>query len=139
MKKRPAKALTKKSKTLRRPIVKFVAISDEMKVWSGMLAAELHRLPGISTKPMFGFLSFYRNGSVFAALPQTRGFGTASSLLLKFNPMPPAWLKLAQQEPRMEANTRIPGKGWASFRMNSDSDLHDALVWLNRAYDKAKK
>ena len=139
MKKRPAKPQTKKAPKSRRAMVKFVAISEEMKAWSAMLAEELRLLPGISTKPMFGFLSFYRKGAVFAALPQTRGFGTASSMILKFNPVPPDWLKAAQSDPRMDANTRIPGKGWISFTLNFESDLRDALLWLNRAYEKAAK
>lgn len=110
-----------------------------MKEWSAMLASELHSLPGISTKSMFGSLSFYRNGKIFAALPQTRGFSSSSSLILKFNPMPPAWLKLAQSDSRMGTSTRIPGQGWFSFELNAESDLRDVLLWLNRAYEAAAK
>jgi hypothetical protein len=53
--------------------------------------------------------------------------------------MPPALLKHAQSDPRMDSNTRIPGKGWFSLELNSESDLRDALRWLNQAYEAAKK
>jgi hypothetical protein len=53
--------------------------------------------------------------------------------------MPPALLMRAQSDPRMDSNTRIPGKGWFSFELNSEGDLRDALRWLNQAYEAAKK
>jgi hypothetical protein len=117
--------------------VKFPAISEEMKEWSAMLAAELNSWPHISTKPMFGFLSFYRQDTIFAALPQTRGFNSASSMILKFNPMAPASLKRAEADERMDTSTRMPGKGWFSFEMRSADDLRDALWWLSQAYEAA--
>jgi len=88
---------------------------------------------------MFGFLFFYRKGTVFAALPQTRGFSSSSSLIVKFNPMPPGLLKRAQTDPRMDTNTRVPGKGWFSFELSSEADMRDALFWLNHAYEAAAK
>lgn len=99
----------------------------------------MNSLPRINTKSMFGFLFFYRRSVVFAALPQTRGFSSSSSLIFKFNPMPPALLERAQSDPRMDTNTRIPGKGWFSFDLSSEGDLRDALFWLHQAYESAKK
>ena len=90
-----------------------------MKEWSAMLRSELRSWPDITTKSMFGFLSFYRTSTIFASLPQTRGFSSPSSLIVKFNPMPPALLKRAQSDPRMDTNTRLPGKGWFSFELDS--------------------
>jgi hypothetical protein len=110
-----------------------------MKEWSAMLQSELNSWPFITTKSMFGFLSFYRRGKIFAALPQTRGFSSSSSLIFKFNPMPPALWKRAQADPRMDTSTRIPGKGWFSFELNSDNDVRDALFWLNHAYEQSTK
>jgi hypothetical protein len=104
-----------------------------------MLCSELNAWPRISAKSMFGFLSFYRAGTIFAALPQTRGFNSSSSFILKFNPMPPALLKRAESDPRMDTNTRLPGKGWFSFQLDSETDLRDALFWLNQAYEEAAK
>jgi hypothetical protein len=110
-----------------------------MKQWSALLQSELSTWPHISTKSMFGFSSFYRRGTIFAALPQTRGFNSPSSLIVKFNPMPPALLKRAQADSRMDTNTRLPGKGWFSFELHSAGDLRDALFWLNHAYEAAAK
>lgn len=134
-----AKTVKGKARSPRQAMPKFVPISEEMKQWSSLMASELHSWPGISTKPMFGFLSFYRRGAVFAALPQTRGFGSPSTLIVKFNPIPADWRKQAQSDPRIDANTRVPDKGWIGFTLASESDLRDALLWLNRAYEKARK
>ncbi len=139
MKKRSTKLAKPKPKQSHRPRPKFHPASEEMKVWSGMLGSELNSLPGTSTKPMFGFLAFYRNDAIFAALPKTRGFNSSSSFMLKFNPMPAALLKRAQSDPRMDTNTRMPGKGWFTFELRSEADLRDALYWLNQAYDAAAK
>jgi hypothetical protein len=135
MKKKPLR--THKTSATRR--ASFPPISDEMKKWSAMLQSELSTLPDISTKSMFGFLSFYRKGKIFAALPRTRGFSSSSSLIFKFKPMPPALLKRAQTDSRTHTNTRIPGQGWFSFELSSEADLRDALFWLNHAYDAAAK
>lgn len=104
-----------------------------------MLQSELTSWPHVSTKSMFGFLSFYRRGVIFAALPRSRGFDSPSSLILKFNPMPPALLKRAQSDRRMDTNTRVPGKGWFTFRLNSEGDLRDALWWLSQAYEASAR
>ena len=139
LKGRRLKSEKSKVKRPRRPAPKFPAISEEMRQWSAMLCSELNAWPRISTKSMFGFLFFYRAGTVFSALPQTRGFNSASSFIVKFNPMPRALLKRAESDPRMDTNTRLPGKGWFSFQLNSEADLCDALFWLNRAYEQASK
>jgi hypothetical protein len=118
---------------------KLLPISEEMRRWSALLASELNSWPDISTKSMFGLLSFYRKRKIFAALPQTRGFTSSSSLIVKFNPMPPALLKRAHADPRMDTNRRVPGKGWFSFALNSQTDVRDALFWLNHAYEAAAK
>jgi len=73
---------------------------------------------------------------IFAALPHSRGFGPEASILLKFDPMPPALLQRAESDARLHSNS--PGKGWFSFTLSSDTDLHDALEWLNRSYESAK-
>jgi hypothetical protein len=125
------KASPPTGKTVKRRMrVTFPRISDEMKEWSAMLGAELQSWPQISTKKMFGFLSFYRGGAIFAALPQTRGFDSPSSMILKFNAMAPKLLKRAEADGRMDTSTRVPGRGWFSFELRSENDLRDALWWL---------
>jgi hypothetical protein len=131
--KKPATKLT----TPRASRAKLLPISEDMKQWSALLASELNSWPDITTKSMFGLLSFYRKRKIFAALPQTRGFTSPSSLIVKFNPMPPALLKRALADSRMGTNTRVPGIGWFSFELNSDADVRDALWWLNQSYECA--
>ena len=121
----------------RRPA--FPKISVEMKQWSALLQSELSSWPSISTKSMFGFLFFYRRATVFAALPKTRGFDSPSSLLFKFDPLPPALRKRAEAHARITASMKASSKGWFAFEMHSDNDLHDALWWLNQSYESAKK
>ena len=122
----------------RRPRPKLLPISEEMRHWSALLETELSSWPKVTTKSMFGFLSFYRAGTIFAGIPRSRGFGSAASLIFKFNPMPPALLRRAQTDSRLDTSTRIPGKGWFSFELSSNEDLRDALWWLGRAYDCAQ-
>jgi hypothetical protein len=116
----------------------FPLISEEMKEWSAMLAAELNSWPQISTKRMFGFVSFYRKDTIFAALPQTRGFDSPSNVILRFDTMPPKLLRRAEGDERMDTSTRVPGKGWFSFELRSNADMQEALWWLNQAYELAK-
>jgi len=100
-----------------------------------MLVGELNSWPQISTRKMFGFLFFYRKRAVFAALPQTRGFDSPASLILKFNPMPPKLLTRAEADDRMDTSTRVPGHSWFSFQVRSETDLRDVLWWLSQAYE----
>ncbi len=129
-----------KSKSIRRkPAVarpKLLPVSDETRRWSALLESELLSWPGVIAKRMFGLRALYRGKRIFAALPNSRGFGTEASILLKFDPMPPALLQRAESDLRVHANS--PGKGWFSFTLTSDTDLHDALDWLNRSYEAAK-
>jgi hypothetical protein len=110
-----------------------------MRHWAAILESEIASWPSVTSKPMFGFQSFYRARTIFAAIPRSRGFGSPSSFILKFNPMPPSLLKRAHQDSRVGTSTRIPGKGWFVFTLSSSSDLHDALWWLSQAYDRSKK
>jgi len=135
--KKPAKP-AKSSGTHGRP-VKFLPISEEMKQWSAFLESELKSWPNISTRSMFGFLFFYRRGVPFAAVPRTRGFDSPSSLIFKFNSMPPALQKRAQADSRMDASMKASSKGWFSFELSTETDLRDALFWLNQAYEAAMK
>ena len=118
---------------------KLVPISEEMQHWSAMLQGELDALPGVSTKFMFGFLSYYRGKTIFAALPRSRAFNSGSSLIFKFDPMPEALFARAQRDDRINKSTKIPGKGRFWFELRSEADLRDALWWLNQAYECVKQ
>ncbi len=131
---------TTKSKPIRRkPAVtrpKLLPVSEETRRWSALLESELLTWPGVIAKRMFGFRAIYRGKRIFAALPNSRGFGPDPSILLKFDPLPAALLKQAQSDLRVHSNS--PGKGWFSFTLTSDTDLHDALDWLSHSYEAAK-
>ena len=117
----------------------FAAIAQEMRRWSALLETALMTWPDVNRKAMFGFLSFYRAGKIFAALLWRRGFNSSSSLILRFTRMPAALLAKARADARMDTNTRVPGKGWFSFEVASECDLRDALAWLDHAYQAATK
>jgi len=118
------------------PRPKLLPVSEEMRRWSALLESELLSWPAVIAKRMFGFRALYRGRKIFAVLPHSRGFGPEASILLKFDPMPPALLQRAESDARLHSNS--PGKGWFSFTLSSDMDLHDALEWLNRSYESAK-
>ncbi len=131
---------TTKSKAIRQkpavPRPKLLPVSEEARRWSAMLESELLSWPAVIAKRMFGFRALYRGKKIFAALPHSRGFGPEASILLKFDPMPPALSRRAESDARLHSNS--PGKGWFSFTLSSDTDLHDALEWLNRSYESAR-
>jgi TfoX/Sxy family transcriptional regulator of competence genes len=118
---------------------KLLRISEEMKPWSAMLEQELSAWPRVSSRPMFGFIGFYRDNKIFAGLPRTRALGKSNSIILKFDSMPPDLWRRAQNDSRMDSVKQAPGARWYSFDLNSADDLRDALWWLNRAYLEARK
>jgi len=128
-------ANTKKAKRAR---PKLLPISEEMKQFSAMLGRELNDWPHVTSRPMFGLLSFYRGRKIFAALPVTRGVKTSNSLLFKIEPMPRDLRRRAGADPRIDAESEQPGARWLTFEVNSSADLRDALWWLNHAYEAAK-
>ena|SRR5579859_241240 len=132
---------TVKSTAIRRkpaaPGPKLLPVSEETRRWSALLESELLSWPGVIVKRMFGFRALYRGKQIFAALPHSKGFGPDASILLKFELISQVLLKRAQNDIRVRGNT--PGKGWISFTLASDTDLHDALEWLNHAYEAAGK
>jgi hypothetical protein len=119
------------------PRPKLLPVSEETRRWSALLESELLSWPSVIAKRMFGFRALYRGKRIFAALPNSRGFSREASILLKFDPIPAALLQRAEIDSRIRGNT--PGKGWLSFALASDADLHDALEWLSHSYESAKK
>lgn len=109
-----------------------------MQHWSALLEEELKTWPDVTAKRLFSFRSFYRGKAIFAALPRSRSFNSATSIIVKFNPMPAVLMKRAQADARVNFNTRISGTGWLSFELKSEADLRDALWWLSHAYECAQ-
>ncbi|HSA92998.1 MAG TPA: hypothetical protein VLE48_08305 [Terriglobales bacterium] len=110
----------------------MLQVSEEMKHWAAMLGGELESWPGVSTRPMFGFLSFYRGKNVFAALPKTRSMGSPTSFIFRLPPDSPLKAR-ARKDPRIGPSEMAQAR-WMTFEMQSEADLRDALTWLDRAY-----
>jgi hypothetical protein len=123
-------------KNSKRP--KLLRISEEMKQWSAILEEELRGWPGVSSRPMFGFMGIYRDNTIFAGLPRSRAMVTPNSIIFKFDPMPAELSKRAHEDPRIDFERGAPGERWFSFALSSADDLRDALWWLDQAYRKAK-
>jgi hypothetical protein len=115
------------------------AITPEVQHWSAMLEEEVKTWPNVMAKRLFSFRSLYRGKTIFAALPRARSFHSPTSIIFKFDPMPPKLLEYAMRDSRVNTNTRLPGRGWFAFELRSDADLRDALLWLHHAYEKAGK
>jgi hypothetical protein len=127
-----------KAKKRKPPRPKLPHIAAEMKQWSAMLGQELSTWPDVTSRPMFGFLGFYRGSKIFAALPVTRGMKSGNALIFRIKPMPPDLLRRAHRDPRIDAESGLPSRKWYSFEVNSAGDLRGGLWWLNQAYERAK-
>jgi len=127
----------KPTKTSRPPLPK---VSEQMKAWSAALADEVAGWPQVSARPFFGFTSLYRGNKMFAALPRTRGWESANSLVFKLQNPGSAVSTRLQKDSRIR-NWSSSGQEsrWFSFELASDADIHDALEWLARAYEAAAK
>jgi hypothetical protein len=113
-------------------------ISEEMKVWSGLLAAEVAGWPDVTTKPMFGLTALYRAQAIFAALPKTRGMGSPSAVAFKIVGASAKVMGQLRREPRIQ-ETMMAAAKWFVFEMESDEDLRGVLRWLGVAYEGAGK
>jgi len=128
-----------KTKSKRPKMPKWFPVDDEMKELSAMLEKEVSDWPKVSTRPMFGYQGLYREGVIFAALPRSRAMKSPRSIMFKFASMSPALLDSAKKDSRIDTISRAPGPGWLLFELNEASASKDALGWLGRAYEAAKK
>ena len=114
----------------------FQKVTEEMQQWAALLSAEVAQWPDATLKSMFGMTTFYRNKTIFGAVPLTRSLGSQNTVIFKIS-IPQAELKL-----RLDADSRVqtgnPGHKWFSFELSSPKDLRDALTWFSEAYEKAK-
>ncbi len=120
----------------KRPRPKLIKLSEEMERWSALLGSEVNTWPGVKIKPMFGFLSYYRGKQIFAALPKTKAMYSPNSIIFKFQRANKALLTALHHDSRISLS-EMGGAGWQCFELSSDSDLRDALGWLDRAYRAA--
>ena len=128
-----------KTKSSRPKMPKFLPIDDEMKELSAMLEKEISDWPGVTKKPMFGFQGLYRNGAIFAALPRSRAINSPSAIMLKFATTSPAVLDGIKKDSRFGTVSIMSKSGWLTYDLNEASATKDALRWIGRAYEAAKK
>jgi hypothetical protein len=108
-----------------------------MKRLAALLEREISRWEKVTSRPMFGMLALYRKGNVFALLPRTRGLDDPNSV--GFRLANPAKKILARMRAEERITAHRPGTKWISFRLDSETDLHDALEWFELAYRQAGK
>jgi len=104
-----------------------------MQHWCAVVEHEVLTWPQVTSRPMFGMLACYRDGSIFAALPRTRAAETPFSFLVKL----PNEKRLGLRDDGFR-RARGPSAGWTTFTMESAADIREALRWLERAYSRTK-
>ena len=75
---------------------------------------------------------------MFGLLPRTRSWGMGNSLAFKVENATPRLRTLVEKDSRI-ASMQMKNSRWFSFEMPSETDLHDALDWLGRAYAAARR
>jgi hypothetical protein len=125
-----------KRKKISGAMPRFHKLSPEMERWAAMLAEELVQWPGVTTKPMFGLAGFYRGKTIFAAVPKSRCIGSPNTVIFKL-PHGSKWRGDAATDSRVHSDSAETHK-WLHFEIGSDSDLRDALIWFERAFQSAK-
>lgn len=103
---------------------KFTRVSEEMRRISALIGDEMLRWPEVMERPMFGMRAFYREGVVFALLPDKRTIDRPNTIAYK----------LAEEDQSMRE-----GKKWRLFDVESEAAITDALQVLDQAYRTAKK
>jgi len=109
-----------------------------MRQWCALVETEVLTWPDVEPKPMFGMLSFYRKGRIFAAVPRTRGLGSESAVIFKLEGAPESLVKKALMHPRV-TTLRFGKAGWIAFELDSLDDVREALRWFSQAYEVAGK
>jgi hypothetical protein len=104
-----------------------------MKAWSAALAAESGAWPQVTTRSFFGFTALYLNHTMFALLPRTRGMESANALAFRMD-APTSSVRTRLEKDRRIGHAEIQKARWLTFELSSDSDLHDALGWLEESY-----
>lgn len=109
-----------------------------MKAWSAALAAESGTWPKVTTRSFFGFTALTRNDTMFALLPRTRGMETANALAFRMDASASS-VRTRLERDRRIGHAEIQKARWFTFELSSDSDLHDALRWLEVSYQSVGK
>jgi hypothetical protein len=117
---------------------KLPLVTEQMKAWSAALAAELRDWPLVSQKSFFGFTALYRGRKIFGLLPRTRSIFQGNAVAFRFDRANRSGQTLLTDDARIAAFDQDRMR-WFTFQIRCDSDLHDALDFLGRAFDAAGK
>ena len=91
---------------------KLPPVSEEMKRVFALIAEEVGTWPGVTTRLMFGFRAVYRNGVVFAMLPDKRSLEVADAIAYK------------------------AGGEWRAFEVKGEEGIGGALGVLGKVYEE---
>jgi hypothetical protein len=116
-------------------------VDDEMRELCAMLSREISRWPDVTSRKMFGMLSFYREvpafpqPRIFACLPDTRALSSSRAIAFKLVEPKPAQIARMKDDSRVMA-TEAPKhlSKWFDFSINQSGDVNEALWWLEQAY-----
>jgi hypothetical protein len=112
-------------------------VSEQMKAWSTALAAELREWPQVTQKSFFGFTALYRGKTMFGLLPRTRSIFKGNAVAFRINAANRSLQSLIEKDPRISAFDKDKAR-WFTFELSRDTDLHDALDYLGRAFAAAR-
>lgn len=126
------------------------ATSEPARRWAETLRQELDQWPGVLVKRAFGMVLIYRGNVVFAALPGTRALYEEDAILIKFVRETPALAKriaaakcfaVGTMDPRGQERKKKQGEGrkWRIYLLREEADAREAVEWLAKAYEMAKK
>ena len=116
---------------------KLPPVSEQMKAWSTALAAELADWPQVTQKSFFGFTGLYRGKKMFGLLPRTCSIFKSNAVAFCMDPANRSTRALLEKDRRISAFDKDKTR-WFTFELSGDSDLHDALEYLGRAFDSAR-
>ena len=112
-------------------------VSEQMKAWSAALAGELAEWPQVTQKSFFGFTALYRGKMMFGLLPRTRSIFKSNALAFCMGAANHSTRALLDKDRRICAFDKDKTR-WFTFELSGDSDLHDALEYLGRAFNSVR-
>ena len=134
----PGAAPRRKKDAAKRERPRFARPSEEMRRIGAMLGEELQTFPGVSIRPMFGMVAYFRDGLIFAALPRTKTLGSPNSIIFKLNAAPDRVLARARKDARVQVSEKGMA-GWQRLEISEEHDIAHAQHWLVEAWRYAVK
>ena len=121
-----------------RTAAKLTHVSEAMKQWCVLMESELLSWPGVTAKPIFGMVGFYRKGKIFAAIPRNRTVGQRDAVMFKLLDGSKELVSSAMGDPRT-ITTSLGKSGWIAMAVESMDDVRFVLDWFSQAYECAGK